>query len=258
MSAEFDGLRAILGNTAATVPVLDAPAVEEQKSESEATPPIESLRAEPSWMAGFTPAGDLPLPSPSAAPVVDAAVATEDFDLQSTPHAVADIPGLSELDRGLENGDVQAHPDERDNASLDALGDGLDDISSDVSARAIHHSVGDRAGLQHSPPPVAKPAPTNAPLFNDPESLEVDQQVFAGAATRARQAEWPRQPQVPSSRNEATDRAGRRISAWTVVALVASCVVLGATAAAAVFHDDVAQIIASWGTAARSHTARLQ
>jgi hypothetical protein len=32
----------------------------------------------------------------------------------------------------------------------------------------------------------------------------------------------------------------------------------GATAAAAVFHNDVSQIIASWGTASTPHTPKAQ
>jgi len=265
MSSEFDGLRAILGNTAVAVPVLDAPAVEEhaavpEASTSSAPPqvaptPVETIPP----LALSTPPAELPMQQPAAEPVVDAAAATEDLDLQSTSHALADIPGLSELDRGLEHGDARAHSDEGDNASFDALGDGLDDTSSGLKARATDHGVGDLEGLQHLTPSAANRGSTNAPLLNDPESLEVDHQVFAGAAARGgQQGEWPRQPQVPSLRKEPTDSAERRISGWAIVAVMASCVVLGATAAAAVFHDDISQIIASWGRASTQHTAKAQ
>jgi hypothetical protein len=260
MSSEFDGLRTILGNTAVAVPVLDAPAVEQHAaapvaSTSIAPPPVEPIPA----LAPPTLPAELPKPRPAADPVVEAAAATEDLHLQSTSHALADIPGLSELDRGLEHGDAHAHSDEQDNLSLDALGEGLDDTSSGLKARAADSGIGDLEGLQHVPPSVAKPGSANAPLLNDPGSLEVDHQVFAGAAASTRQQPgWPRQPQVPSPRKQATDSEERRINGWAIVAVMASCVVLGATAAAAVFHNDVSQIIASWGIASTPHTPKAQ
>jgi hypothetical protein len=261
MSSEFDGLRTILGNTAVAVPLLDAPAVEQHAavpvaSTSIAPPPVEPIPA----LAPSTPPAELPIQRPAVDPVVEAAAATEDLHLPSTSHALADIPGLSELDRGLERGDAHAHSDEHDNLSLDALGEGLDDTSSGLKARAADAVVGDLERLQQLPPSVAKPGSANAPLLNDPGSLEVDHQVFAGATTGGRQQPgWPRQPQVPSSRKQPTDSEERRINGWAIVAVMASCVVLGATAAAAVFHDDVSQIIASWGTtASTSHTRKAQ
>ena len=235
MSAEFDGLRAILGNTAVTVPVLDAPAVEEHAAVPPAAtsfappqvaPPVEPV---PVVALSASPA-EVPLEEPAADPAVEAAAPTEDLDLQSTSHALADIPGLSDLDRGLERGDSHAHPDERDNASFDALGDGLDDTASGITARATDRSVGDAV------PPL-----------------------FAGAAARGRQpAEWPRQPNVPSSRKEPTDGEERRITGWALVAVMACCILLGATAAAAVFQDELSEIVASWGTPSTPHTVKAQ
>jgi len=263
MSSEFDGLRAILGNTAVAVPLLDAPAVEEHAAVPEASTSTSPLQVAPTPvetippLALSTPPAELPMQQPAAEPVVEAAAATEDLDLQSTSHALADIPGLSELDRGLEHGDARAHSDEGDNEAFDALGDGLDDTSSGLKARATDRGVGQHEG-EHLPSPVANRRSTNAPLLNEAESLEVGHQVFAGAAARGRQqGEWPRQPQVPSLRKEPTDSAERRISGWAIVVVMASCVVLGATAAAAVFHDDISQIIASWG-ASTQHAAKAQ
>src|SRR5438270_10398505 len=101
MSSEFDGLRAILGNTAVAIPVLDAPAVEEHPPAPEVSVPIVPRPVSASPVAAppvgptpalalSTPPADVPVAQAVADPIVQAATPTEDLELHSTRHALAD------------------------------------------------------------------------------------------------------------------------------------------------------------------------
>jgi hypothetical protein len=48
----------------------------------------------------------------------------------------------------------------------------------------------------------------------------------------------------------------RQVSGWLAAAVMAFGLVLGATAAIALFHDDVSHIVASWDGASSSARAR--
>lgn len=69
-----------------------------------------------------------------------------------------------------------------------------------------------------------------------------DRGLFATAASRGTQTPAP----SSSSRPVATIAVQRDVNGWAAAAIMAFGLALGATAAAAVFHDDVSRIVASW------------
>jgi len=137
----------------------------------------------------------------SAVPSVEAPAVEE--PPVSAPDAFADLPGLSELDRGLYKTDSKTvHTINPGAAALEGLDRGL--------------------------------ASPHAPLLNDVRSLK----------TPARRA--------TSSQTEPT------MSNWVAVAVMAFGLVLGATAAMGLFHDDVAHILTSWDGVSASQPARAK
>ena len=139
---------------------------------------------------------------------------------------LADFPDLADLDRGLYTGDAgSARSDSDTAAALDALDRGLSDVAQ-------------------------KPGSPNAPLVNDASSLELDEGLFTGARVRAQQP-------ARASGAIASIAVEREISGWAAAAVMAFGLVLGATAAIAVFHDEVSHIVASWDTGSSSvHRAK--
>jgi len=129
-------------------------------------------------------------------PVVDAP-AVEEPPVADTPvDALADLPDLSDLDRGLYKGDSKAvRPDAA--AAFSALA---------AHADANHHP--NNSGVKASAPRM---------MADEPE---------------------------------------RALSTWTAVAVMAFGLVLGGSAAMALFHDDVTQILAAWDSSSSSRPAR--
>ncbi len=214
MRSEFDGLRAILGNETA-VSLSDAPAVEPPP----AAPVPVAVSAVPATVeAAAAPAEHVGSHEQAAAP--------------SSRDELSDIPDLAELDRGLFSGDgVAARADE--SSSLDALDAGLQGRSHE-----------DELTLDDLDADAAPPATSNAPLVGDDTALQVDDGVFAGAALRTKPRAIGRAAgAVASARASAADR---RVSGWAAVAVMVFGLVLGATAAVAVFHADVSHILATW------------
>jgi len=123
-------------------------------------------------------------------PVVDAP-AVEEPPIADTPvDALADLPDLSDLDRGLYKGDNKTvQPDAA--AAFNAL---------------ASHAAAAKA-----------PAPTSIAV--EPE---------------------------------------RTLSAWTAVAVMAFGLVLGGSAAMALFHEDVTHIFAAWNSGSTSRPARAR
>ena len=184
MRSAFDGLHSILGNSVVAVPEVDAAAV-----------------------AQIVPSPAPPNPPVDAAPFEHARDSAPRVTRSSSANALADIPGLSELDRGLYAG-AGNNSDDDTSAALDAL---------------------DR-GLANSTPRPVTPRSGNAPLLNNTGSIERDGGLFAGKPVR------PIAIQVDE----------REIGGWVAAAVMAFGLVLGATAAIAIFHDDVSHIVASW------------
>ena len=128
---------------------------------------------------------------------------------------LADFPGLADSDRGLYKADAETSGSPTDSvAAIDALDHGLTDVP-------------------------RKPGSPNAPLVNDASSLELDAGLFTGAPLRA-------QHSARGNGAVASVAVPREVSAWAAAAVMAFGVALGATAAIAVFHDQVAHIVASW------------
>ena len=128
---------------------------------------------------------------------------------------LADFPGLADSDsRALQGRSGNFWIPNRLVAAIDALDHGLTDVP-------------------------RKPGSPNAPLVNDASSLELDAGLFTGAPLRA-------QHSARGNGAVASVAVPREVSAWAAAAVMAFGVALGATAAIAVFHDQVAHIVASW------------
>ncbi|HUK37229.1 MAG TPA: hypothetical protein VLV86_25110 [Vicinamibacterales bacterium] len=235
MSFGFDGLRTILGNTAVAVPeVGDAPPVE-------AVETVEAVAVAMPEPPSEVPAQANELPEPSP-----------DLNLQSAP-ALADIPDLSELDRGLYPPDGTSRadalhkrlskPHTDDDATLSALGRGLDQ-DDDLAEFAV---------------PATSNATTPSTFADDLAALELDDSLFASVPVPPEQRRASRpavstSPAVTAHKSHAVghhpeDPSERRVGPWAAAAVMACGLFLGASGAAVVFHDHVSHIVATWQNA---------
>jgi hypothetical protein len=93
---------------------------------------------------------------------------------------------------------------------------------------------------------------TNTAAALDALDHGLDSGLFTGPPVRAARQSSPTFSMAPAAEHD----VDRQVSGWAAAAVMTLGLLLGATAAIALFHDDVSHIVASWDGASSSARAR--